>query len=212
VVITVLLLPSMMTTISSSTEAEHLPHVWKDYKYSGLWSVAAKANDDDEMDESDTWDELRDFFSGCSTIDDFYDAIVDDIGQANNGIQSMVGLSNDLSDIVDAALEAKGEGDPDGHKLLCHQHAMLFAAGVKAMNSQWDESREKYVMWSTSDFNFIFWVGEDGANHVQLVIDQWKDDGTPKGASYWEVDTWNGENEEWDPDDGLYKNSKMWTE
>lgn len=129
VVITVLLLPSMMTTISSSTEAEHLPHVWKDYKYSGLWSVAAKANDDDEMDESDTWDELRDFFSGCSTIDDFYDAIVDDIGQANNGIQSMVGLSNDLSDIVDAALEAKGEGDPDEHKLLCHQHAMLFAAG-----------------------------------------------------------------------------------
>ena len=202
----------MMGIVSFSSKAEHLPHIWKDqYIGYGWWSVAKHANNDNEMNESDTWYELRQFFNGCATISDFYNAIVRDIGKAMNEEESMAGNSRDLSEIVDAAMQAMGKRNPAKYKLLCHQHAILFAAGVKAVYSEWDETRQRYVMWSTKDFKFIFWCGDHGPRHVQLVIDVWKDDDTPNGAEYFEVDTWDHDYGAWTKT-YLPKNSKMWSE
>jgi len=147
-------------------------------------------------------------FENCNSYDDFFYRIKEYVTKAtywNGG--SSAGSSTNLSKIVNVAWSAKESNSKC--KLWCYQQAILFAVGVKAMNSQWDENSQRYVMWSTSDFDFKFWVGDEEPNHVQLVIYEWKGevlDPPIEVDTYWENDSnaWNNE--------GRYVNSVMWSE
>ncbi len=86
-----------------------------------MWSVAKYANDDEDMRTSNTYQELRNFFHGCSTIEQFYNRINNSIIDAQSYSEADT-TSRKLSVIMDKILEKAQQGE--NASLLCYH--MLF--------------------------------------------------------------------------------------
>jgi len=143
------------------------------------------ANNRREMLSENTYEKLRIFFSNCSTPSDFYIRINESIVDLNETDTSQHDLYGwDLSEIVDMALNKE---DPI---LWCHQQATLFAAGVKAMFSHYDEQIGRFVLNDdVGDFKLEMWRSfslvppiAPYRSHRTLVIDIWN------GEDYFLID------------------------
>ncbi|MBN1280143.1 MAG: hypothetical protein JXA00_00670 [Candidatus Thermoplasmatota archaeon] len=132
---------------------------------------------DSELHTNQTDEKLRGFFTGCQTPRDFYDRIQQHVRDSFREIiyTDLDMNMRSLPVIVDTLLSN------DTVFLFCHHQAFIFAAGVKAMFSTYDEQTNRYVLNAgCSDFSLEIWRSADlhepilpYRSHVQIIIDEW---------------------------------------
>ena len=182
---------------SSSTNSDNLYRIWTGKKDEVLWAVdiSALANNKDEMNKS--YDKLREIFENCRTLKSFYNRINEII---EDGTWTVDYRGYKLSKIVDVVYQNKHNKRKT--TLWCHQQAILFAAGVKAMFSHYDEKVGDYVLdEGHGDFKFEFWREFDTQppvypwrSHYFTVVEMWDGEQIEKKK----VDTWKNRYEKWD--------------
>jgi hypothetical protein len=153
------------------------PHgVWED-RVQELWiDELSFANDEGALLKNNTFEKLTLFFVNCSTPEDFYWRIRDSVISINTSNPWQHDLEGfDLVQIVDLLFSGKKP------VLWCHQQAVLFAAGVKAMFSHFDEQLGRFVLnEGCGTFRLELWRSFSLTrpvfpyrSHRQLVIDTW---------------------------------------
>lgn len=138
--------------------------IWESRFVNGIWNVAKFANDEKELFKA--YDGIIKIYEGCNSYNDFYERTKEIMQPAH---ANSIFFSRKISKIVDFVLNGIGKKKV---KLWCYQQAILIAAGIKAMHSQWNEKRKAYV--AKEKFEFRFYVGRKERSHVELVIYQWK--------------------------------------
>ena len=166
---------------------------------------------DSELQKNNTYDKLRTFFNGCDTPQEFYDRIqkyVNESLDVNDYDLSMNEFR--LPNIVDTIVD-------NNATLFCQQQTFLFAAGIKAMYSHYDNQTKRFVLNDgCGDFKIEIWRSFDlnppilpFRSHVQIVIDKWNGTDTflinEKTVDKIETDTWENEYREFNKrDDSLF--------
>jgi hypothetical protein len=172
--------------------------IWK-HRLKEFWFNYSLYVDDEELQKNNTYEKLRNFFNGCDTPGEFY-----------HRIQQYVNESLDVNDydlsmnefrlpiIVDTITD-------NNATLYCQQQTFLFAAGIKAMYSHYDDQLGRCVLNDgCGDFKIEIWRSFDlnppilpFRSHVQIVVDKWN--GTDsflindKTVDKLETDTWENE-------------------
>ncbi|RLF53350.1 MAG: hypothetical protein DRN24_01210 [Thermoplasmata archaeon] len=151
-------------------------HTWETRLKEIDINILSFANNDREMLYNNTYQKLRNFFINCTTPYEFYNRINMSILEKNtiNPWQHDC-YGFDLSRIVDTVVNKKKP------ILWCHQQAILFAAGVKAVFSHYDEDKKQFVLnKNCGEFKIEIWRSLSlirpvfpYRSHVQLIIDKW---------------------------------------
>ena len=152
------------------------PCFWEDHAQELWFNELSFANDEYALLRNDTFQKLILFFVDCSTPEDFYWRIRDSVISLNTSDPWQHDLDGfDLVQIVDTL--------SSGRKpvLWCHQQVVLFAAGVKAVFSHFDEKLGRFVLnEGCGCFRLEMWRSFSltrpvfpWRSHRQLVIDTW---------------------------------------
>ncbi|MCD6223245.1 MAG: hypothetical protein J7K12_06165 [Thermoplasmata archaeon] len=138
--------------------------IWKDEFFNGIWNVAKFANDELELLKSR--DKILEIYMECHSFLDFYERTKSIMEPAHG---NSIFFSRRLSKIVNFVSKKMEKGKKA--KLWCYQQAILMAAGIKAVYSEWSNDIGKFI--GKGDFEFKFYVGRKERSHVELVISKW---------------------------------------
>lgn len=173
-IITVLILLSILFCSCASVTSISSKKVWRQMPID-LWAFFGKYLRDEELIKNNTYEKLNIFFRNCTTPKDFYDRIQECVIDANlEDYYSEFRGAPIISGIIDTL-------DDNQSTLFCHHQTILFAAGVKAVFSDYDEQNETFTLKpGYGDFKLEIWRSIVPVypkvpirTHVQLVINKW---------------------------------------
>ena len=152
------------------------PGLWEDLGEDLWFNELSFANGEYALLNNDTFQKLILFFVDCSNPEDFYWRIRESVISLNTSDPRQHDLKGfDLVQIVDTLSSGKKP------VLWCHQQVVLFAAGVKAVFSHFDEQLGRFVLnEGYGNFRLELWRSFSLTrpvypyrSHHQLVIDTW---------------------------------------
>jgi hypothetical protein len=185
------------------TKGETSAEIWK-IRIKEPWFNYMFFINDKEMQKNDTYEKLKTFFNGCNTPKEFFDRIQTYVNESLDMANYDLSMNEcRLSIIVDTIIDYNAT-------LYCQQQSLLFAAGVKAMFSHYDEQLGRYVLNDgCGDFKLEIWRSFDlhppilpYRSHSQIVVDKWNGidifEINDKNADKIEIDNWENEYREFD--------------
>ena len=186
--------------VRADNDSAYQSKIWKN-RLREPWSNYMLFVSDKELQKNNTYEKLKIFFNECITPEDFYDRIekyVRDAYKKGVGDPDISSSQLHIEFIVNEIIDNNATLD-------CQHQSLLFAAGVKAMFSHYDEELGRYVLNDgCGDFKLEIWRSFDltppiflTRSHVQVVIDKWNGTDIFKInntlANKIEVDTWEDE-------------------